>query len=331
MRIFLTGGTGYLGGALLDGLLAAGHEVTALTRRSRPEDERPGLRWVLGDLAEGPPEVAELNRHSVVVHCAALVKTWTPDRSDFDRINVQAYRGLLERCAVAGVTKIVHTSSFLSLGPSPTSVPIDESHRGERSRFYTDYERTKYASDRVTDEWAEKGLPIVTLYPAVLFGPGACTDGNLLGKLVYWVREGTFPGRIGSGKQVWSYAYLPDVVEGHISAIERGMAGHRYILGGENMALDDVLRKIHEKLGKPFRVRKIPVGVAEGLGRLMELGARFTHKAPELTRGVAGVYREHWSYSSRRAERGLGYRITPFDAALDRTVDWVRTLDRWGD
>lgn len=329
MRIFLTGGTGYLGGALLDGLLAAGHEVSALTRKPRPDDVRPGLRWVLGDLESRPPEISELNRHPVVVHTAALVRSWVRDPRQFDRVNVDAYRLLLERCAAAGVTKVVHTSSFLSLGPSPGPEPLDETQRPERRRFYTDYERTKYLADRITDTWLDKGLAIVTLYPTVLFGPGQCTDGNLVGKLVYWVRTGRFPGRIGSGRQVWNYAFVPDVVGGHVSAVERGLGGQRYVLGGENRALEDVLRMIFTKLEKPYRVRGIPIPVAETLGRLLELGARFTGKAPDLTRGVAGVYREHWAYSSRRAERALGYSVTPFEEALDETVAWVRGLERW--
>ncbi|MEZ4651413.1 MAG: NAD-dependent epimerase/dehydratase family protein [Candidatus Eisenbacteria bacterium] len=331
MRVFLTGGTGYLGGQLLEGLLDAGHEVSALTRRPRPEDERPGLRWVLGDLEEHLPDVTEFNRHSVVVHSAAMVKTWAPDAGEFDRVNVLAYQKLLERCAVAGVTKIVHTSSFFSLGPSPTPSPIDEKNRVERTHFYTDYERTKYLADQVTDRYLDKGLPIVTVYPTILFGPGKCTDGNLLGKLAYWVREGTFPGRIGSGNQVWNYAFVPDVVAGHVAAVERGMGGHRFILGGENISLNDLLRMIFTKLDKPLKMRTIPVPIAEGLGRLMEFGARFTKKAPELTRGAAGAYREHWAYTSKRAERALGYKITPFNEALDQTLEWVRGLDRWGD
>lgn len=331
MKVFLTGGTGYLGSQLLEGLLDAGHEVSALTRRPRTDDERPGLRWVLGDLGERLPEASEFNQHAVVVHSAAMVKTWAPDPTEFDRVNVLAYQKLLERCAIAGVTKVVHTSSFFSLGPSPSPTPIDEKSRAERTHFYTDYERTKYLADQVTDRFLDKGLPIVTLYPTILFGPGKCTDGNLLGKLAYWVREGTFPGQIGSGRQVWNYAFVPDVVAGHVAAIERGMGGHKFILGGENVALSDILRMIFTKLDKPVKMRTIPVPIAETLGRLMEFGARFTKKAPELTRGAAGAYREHWAYSSTRAERALGYTITPLDEALDQTVDWVRGLESWGD
>ncbi len=331
MKVFLTGGTGYLGGTLLRALLDAGHEVTALTRRPQQADPSVPLRWVEGDLAKAPPEPNDLRQCQVVVHAAAMVKTWSKDRREFDRHNVEAYEALLGACARAGVSKIVHTSSFLSIGPSPTPTPIDEDARATRSRFYTDYERTKYLADQITDKYLDKGLPIVTLYPTVLFGPGGCTDGNLLGKMIYWIREGTFPGRVGSGEQVWSYGYVPDVVDGHISAMERGMAGHRYILGGENVRLNDVLSAIYKRLNRPESFKKIPVGVAEALGKLMEWGAAFTGKPPELTKGVAGVYREHWSYSSERAERALGYQITPFETAIGETVDWVRGLDTWGD
>ena len=332
MKIFLTGGTGYLGSQLTAALLEAGHELTILCRtppETAPGAENPALQWVAGDLRNGPPDTTLLSQHRVVLHAAAMVKSWARDRSEFDQVNVDAYESILEASARAGVSKVVHTSSFLSLGPSPSPVPITEGDRQTRDRFYTDYERTKYLADEVTERWAKRGVPIISLYPTVLFGPGARTDGNLVGKMVYWVAQGKFPGMIGSGDQVWNYAYVPDVVQGHLAALEHGLVGERYLLGGENVKLRTVLEKIHARLGKAFRVRRIPIGVAEALGSMMELGARVTGKAPDLTRGVAGVYREHWSYSSEKAMRSLRYEVTPFDQALEETVTWAAGLTAW--
>jgi len=328
VKIFLTGGTGYLGSGLREALLAAGHDVTVLARKPGEEGGNSRLQWVKGDLLDGV-ESSLLNQHSVVLHSAAMVATWHRDRSLFDRVNVEAYDGLLEACSRSGVTKIIHTSSFMSLGPSPTATPIDEGDRTTREHFYTDYERTKYLADAVTDRWLEKGLGIVTLYPTVLYGPGACTDGNLIGKMLYWVREGKFPGMVGDGDQVWNYAYVPDVIAGHVAAVERGLAGQRFVLGGENVGQKDMLEQLHTVLGRPARFRKIPIRVAEWMGQMMEFGARFTGNAPDLTRGVAGIYREHWAYSSKRAERSLGYRITPIADALSSTASWVQELDAW--
>jgi farnesol dehydrogenase len=329
VKIFLTGGTGYLGSALLEGLLDAGHEVSVLTRKPRDEGAGSRLRWVKGDLLDGPPDPQVLHQHGVVLHAAAMVKTWARDRSEFDRVNVESYDRLLSDCYRLGISRVIHTSSFLSLGPSPTPEPIGEDAKRSRERFYTDYERTKHRADAITEHWTAKGMPIVSLYPTVMFGPGRRTDGNLVGKMIHWIVTDKFPGIVGSGRQVWSYAYLPDVVRGHLAAVERGLGGQRFILGGENLALEDLVRMVYEILGRPPKMRHLPIWLAETLGSMSELGARFTGNAPDLTRGVAGVYREHWSYRSSRAGRALGYTITPFREALETTVRWVAALPAW--
>lgn len=329
MKVFLTGGTGYLGGEILQGLLAAGHQVTALCRTPRVDSPDGRLRWVVGDLRDGVPEEL-LHQHRAVLHVAALVKTWMRDRSEFDRANVAAYERLLEASYRAGVPKLIVTSSFLSLGPSPGPEPLREGDRRPRDRFLTDYERTKYLADEVTDRWAARGLAISTLYPTVLFGPGSTTDGNLVGKVAWWIHTGKFPGVVGSGAFSWNFGYVPDVVRGHLQALDRALPGERYILGGENRTYLEVIRELHTRLGRAPRPRFIPIAVAETLGSMLEAWAGLSGQTPELTRGVAGVYRHHWAYSSEKAERALGYGITPFEQALGATVDWVKTLQGWG-
>jgi NAD+-dependent farnesol dehydrogenase len=331
MKVFVTGGTGYLGRSLLAALLEAGHQVTALARRPPEGGGNDRLQWVQGDLRDGPPPAELLSRHRAVVHAAAMVRAWAPDPGEFDRVNVQAWDALLGAAARAGVQKIVHTSSFISLGPSPGPEPLRETDRGPRSDFRTDYERTKYLADEVTDRWIARGTPVVTLYPGVIYGPGACSDGNLVGKMVWMMARGRFPGIFGSGKQVWNLAYLPDVARGHCLALERGLPGSSFILGGENVTLDDLVARTEQLLGRSAKVRHIPVGVASWLGRIMEWRAGHTGRAPDLTRGVAAVYRHNWSYDSSAAEKSLGYRRTPFSEALAATVQWARELRQWQD
>jgi len=329
MKIFLTGGTGYLGGSLLEGLLAAGHDVTVFSRRQPANLPAGKVSWHPGDLAKEPPPREVLRRHRAVIHSAAMVTTWARDRSLFDRINVDAWDALLERCSSAGVVRILHTSSFISLGPSPGPDPISEADRSPRERFLTDYERTKYLADQVTDRWARRGLPVVTVYPTILFGPGAVTPGNLVGRMIWMIAKGRFPGLFGSGEQVWNFGYVPDVVAGHVQALQRGLDGRGYILGGSNLTLNDFVAKVHRMVGKPARIRHLGFGVVDLLARGMELGARLTGRTPDLTPGVAQVYRHHWSYDSSLAERDLGYRITPPDDALDATVRWAESLKEW--
>jgi len=329
MKIFLTGGTGYLGQQLRAALLEAGHQVAVLTRQAREEGAGSRLTWIRGDLADGPPPVETLHQYRAVIHAAALVKSWAPDRRVFDRVNVEAYEGLLERCSRAGVSRVLHTSSFLSLGPTRGDQPMREGDRAPRETYLTDYERTKRLADAVTDRWVARGLAVATLYPTILYGPGERTDGNLVGKTIWWIARGRFPGLVGPGDRKWNLAYVPDVVRGHLLALERAVGGQRYILGGEDILLDDLVRRIHELLGKRPRYRRLRVETAEALGGFLEWTARWTRKAPDLTRGVAGVYRHHWSYDSAKSVKDLGYRITPLETGLTETVRWAAGVDRW--
>ncbi len=329
MKVFLTGGTGYLGSALRSALLAAGHQVTVLARRPPETTPDPRLEWCQGDLAEGPPPAEILHRHRAVIHSAACVRTWAADPSIFDRVNVQAWDELVATCVRVGVQKVIHTSSFMSLGPSPTAAPITEADRAERSTFRNDYERTKYLADQVTDRWLAKGAPIVTLYPGVIFGPGERTAGNLVGKMIWMIARRRFPGLIGQGGQVWNFAYLPDVARGHLLALDRAVPGRSYILGGENIALNSLVAGVQRRLGRRGGVPHLPIGLAEALGGFLERRAAGTGRAPDLTRGVAAVYRCHWSYDTSAAKRDLGYDPTPFDPALDATVEWAAGVRSW--
>jgi farnesol dehydrogenase len=329
MKVFLTGGSGYLGQALLRRLLDEGHQVTAFARRPVEGLEHSRLEWHRGDLREGPPPAELVHRHRAVIHTAALVKNWVRDPAEFDRVNVQAWDELLAVCDRVGIQKIVHTSSFMSLGPSPPGQPLRETDRAPRDHYRNEYERTKHLADEVTDRWAAKGTPIVTLYPGVIYGPGALTEGNLVGKMIWMISKRTFPGLFGTGHQVWNLTYLPDVVAGHLLALERALPGRAYILGGENVALNDLVTAIHERLGRRGSGRHLPISWAEALGSWMERQARISGRPPLLTRGVASVYRHDWAYDSSAAEQDLGYRRTPWTEALAATVEWARRIKRW--
>jgi dihydroflavonol-4-reductase len=147
--------------------------------------------------------------------------------------------------------------------------------------------------------------------------------------MIWMISRRRFPGLIGSGEQVWNLAFLPDVVQGHLQALERALPGRSYILGGENVVLTALVEEIQRLLGRAPRVRRIPLELAESLGGWAERWAGWTGRPPLLTRGVASVYRCHWAYDSAAAERDLGYRRTPWADALATTVKWARALPRW--
>lgn len=330
MKVFLTGSTGYLGERLARGLLEAGHEVRALVRHpdAMPSELRERMEIVQGDLL-GTMDTEFLAGADAMIHCAAMVRTWHRNRSIFDRVNVTAYEKLLRVAVAAGVGKILHTSSFIALGPSADGTPMAEDSPRWGGPPMTDYERTKMGAERVSRRFVDEGGPLVSLYPAVIYGPGRRTEGNLLGKLAFMIRTGTFPGLLGTGRQRWTLAFVEDVVLGHLLALEKGVPGDRFILGGPDVVLADLVGRLQELLGKPKRKRTLPIAVGKAVGWAQVLRAFLGGPVPELTPGIAEVYRHDWLFSSDRAREKLGYEVTPLTDGLERTARWVQGIRSW--
>lgn len=256
-----------------------------------------------------------------VVHSAALVRNWMPDRTAFDTVNVGGVRNALAAARLAGA-RLLYTSSFMAIGPTGPE-PVDEA-REHPGRWCNDYERTKAEADRVARNAAANGQDVVLLYPGVIYGPGELTDGNLVVQMVADHLRGRLPGLVGPGDRLWSYSFVEDVAEGHVQALTRGRSGERYFLCGENASLARLFSLVEEISGCPVPKRHIPLGVASALGRLMALWADLTGLPPRLTNGVVEVFRQHWAYSSARAQRELGYRVTPLDEGLRTTISWLK-------
>jgi farnesol dehydrogenase len=253
---------------------------------------------------------------------AALVRMWTPDRAGFDRVNVSGLRNALAAAREAGA-RLVYTSSFIAVGPAGPE-PADESQRHPGRGYRNDYERTKAVADGLASEAAAAGQDVVTLYPGVVYGPGDLTDGNLVAKMVADHLRGRLPGIIGPGDRLWSYSFVEDVALGHASALERGQAGQRYFLGGDNVTMNGFFTALAKVAAVPPPRRHIPYAAASALGFAMWTWAELTGHPPQLTHEVVNVFREHWAYSSAKAERELGYRRTPLEEGLRRTVAWLR-------
>jgi len=328
MDIFLTGGTGYLGGRLARALVASGHRVRLLYRSPEALPELPpGVLPVRGDLLRVPDLREALRGSDALVHTGALVQSFVPDPARMEAINVEAPRALFALARELGVPRVLYTSSFMALGPSSGAV-IDEETPIARDRFFNAYERTKYLGNEVARAAQEDGVPLVILYPTVIFGPGELTDGNHVGRIVRDYLRRRLPGRVGRGSARWNYAFVEDVVRGHLLALERARPGSRYILGGENISMDDFLRVLEEVSGVPPPQRHIPKVVAKSIAAVLEAGARFSGTQPAMTRAVVDIYERDWVYSSRRAVAEIGYSPLPFREALANTVGWIRGVER---
>lgn len=323
MKVLLTGGTGFLGKNVASALHAAGHELRVLARAGSNLAGLPaGTEVVRGDVTDADAMRSAAAGCQAVLHMAALVKMWVPDRGVFDAVNVVGLRHALAAAAAAGA-RLVYTSSFIAVGPTGRE-PADESQAHPGVHFRNDYERTKAEADALAREAAAGGADVVILYPGVVYGPGDRTDGNLVVQMVADHLAGRFPGIVGPGDRLWSYAFVEDVAAGHVAALERAAPGSRYFLAGENATMNALFATLAEVSGTPPPARHIPYGAAAALGYALYLWAELTGLSPKLTHEVVGVFREHWAYSSAAAERDLGYRRTPLREGLRRTVEWLR-------
>jgi farnesol dehydrogenase len=323
MRVLVTGGTGFLGKNVVRALAEAGHVVRLLVRERSDLTGLPdGLETARGDVTDAASLASAAQGCGAVAHLAGLVKMWVPERERFDQVNVGGLRNALAAAEQAGA-RLVYTSSFIAIGPAGPE-PADESRLHPGDHFRNDYERTKAAADAVAREAAARGRDVVMLYPGVVYGPGDLTDGNLVVKMVLDHMKGRNPGIIGPGDRRWSYAFVEDVARGHVAALERGRKGERYFLCGENVDMNGFFAALQDVAGvKPPSVH-IPYAAASVLGRALWLWAELTGHPPLLTHQVVGVFREHWAYSSAKAEGELGYRRTPLREGLARTVAWLR-------
>jgi farnesol dehydrogenase len=306
MRVLITGATGYLGRALVTALRESGHSTVAFSRHASAGG-LPGEAFD-GDVRDPAALARAAAGCDALCHAAALVSVWRKRREDFDDVNVGGLGNALDAARSAGMARIVYTSSFLALPPTGASEP----------GRWNDYQRTKVLADELASRAVADGAPVIRVYPGVIYGPGALTQGNLIGTMVSDHLRGRLPGIVGA-ERVWSYAWIEDVARGHVAALERGQAGGRYRLGGENAPQMRVFEVVRDLTGRRLP-RRLPAWLARAVGALEELKANATGRPPRLTAGTVDVLTRDWAMESGDAIRELDYRIAPLGEGIARVV-----------
>ena len=305
VRVLVTGGTGYLGRAIVAALARHGHDPIVFARRASAADDLPGTR-INGDVQDRPAVRDAARGVDAVIHTAALVSIWRPDPADFDRVNVGGLETVIDVCTTLGTPRLVYTSSFLALPPGSE----------KRALEANDYQRSKVRAREVARRAAAAGVPVVTLVPGVVYGPGRDTEGNLVGRLTRDHLAGRLPGIVGAGR-VWSFSYIDDVAEAHVAAMTRGEAGAEYVVGGENNPQMRLFETLREKTGTPLP-RRLPAAVAHVLAWAEEMAVR-GKRAPRLTRGTVKILDTDWPLDNARSIEKLNYRVTPLEHGLKAT------------
>jgi len=319
--LLLTGATGYLGSQIARELIARQAPFRVLVRdatRLSFDPNQAGCEVVTGSLRDPVALRKAVNGVEAVLHTAALVKMWVRDARDFWRINLEGLQDLLQTASNSGVQRIIYTSSFIALGPSHDVNAGEALHNP--GPYSNEYEETKArALDWLRNQQGK--YPVITLFPGVIYGPGPKTEGNLVGGMIDQYLAGKFPGLLGSGDQRWSFAFNADVVAAHLAALDKGKPGEEYALGGDNRSLSEFFRLLENLTGVHHRVRHLPFFVGKLVGAMEVARARLFGHQPQLTPGVVEVFKHDWVYSSAKAIRELGYRVTPLEEGLRKTID----------
>ena len=299
--MLVTGGTGYLGAAIVRALHARGHHPVIFSRHASAAG-LPGVP-LDGDIRDARALQLAAERVDAVIHTAALVSIWRPDPREFDDVNVSGLLNVLGAARAAGIPKVVYTSSFLALPPRGRDEPLRAN----------DYQRTKV---RALEEAraAAADAPIVIMIPGVVYGPGVDTEGNLVGRLIRDHMAGRLPGVLGADR-IWSYSYVDDVANAHVEAVEHPSIRGEFPLGGTNVPQMRIFEIVREMTGRRLP-RRLPFVGASALGMIEEARARRSGRAPIVTRGVVKIFREDWPVDSARSAAELSYRITPLKTGL---------------
>jgi dihydroflavonol-4-reductase len=346
MKTLITGATGFLGRRLV-AELAPRHDLRVLVRPLAGRGSAafpPGVEVFAGDVGDAASLRRAVLGCDAVVHGAALVKILAPAAA-FDRVNVGGFDNVLDAATAAGVGKVVYVSSFMALGPSegapggvldesaanaPEAGAADPAGAGARRRgWINDYERTKTLADRLARRAIAAGRPLNVVYPAVIYGPGEMTEGNLVVRHLLDLLHRRLPALLGTPGRRWCYVHVDDVARGIGQVLERAPAGGRYVLGGDNVTLGEFYGVVEELSGVPVPRRRLPDGLATALGAAQKAWARLRGSTPALTPDLVEVYRHDWAYSSAHATADLGYSFRRLREGLAATLAWLRETRQW--
>lgn len=323
--VFVTGATGFIGTGLANALVQKGHSVHALTRASSNRDglSHERIKLVPGDIMNRDSLRAGMRGCDQVYHLAAYAKNWSKDPSMFFRQNVDGMVNVFEAAKEEGIQRIVFTSTIVVFGPTPPGTVGTEELPRITQRYFTEYEESKAVAEQRALEYATNGYPIVIVNPTRVYGPGKLTEGNSVSLMIDMYDRGKMPVLLNKGINVGNYAFVDDLVKGHMLAMEKGKIGERYILGGENCSLKEIFQYIDEFSGKKHIQFNLPPSVALLYARLERLKARTLGFYPQITPGWVETFLHDWAYSCKKAETELGYTITPLREGLNRTYHWL--------
>ena len=321
MNVFLTGATGFVGSHVARAYAARGAALRLLTRSS---SNLASLESIDGDIVTGDLRKPETLRSALkgcdaLVHVAADYRLWVPDPADMYKANVDGTRELLRIAREVGVPRVVYTSSVATMGFTKTNTIVDERTPVSEADMIGHYKRSKWLAEQAAIAAARAGQHVMILNPTTPIG-SADRKPTPTGRIVVDFLNRKFPAYVDTGLNLVDVA---EVARMHVVALERGTPGERYILGGENLTLKQILDRMAAISGLPSPTMKVPHAVAMAFAFFDEIvTGKLRGKEPRATAEAVRMGRKMMFASSAKAERELGFAVKPVEDALRFAMEW---------
>ncbi|MDR5727017.1 MAG: NAD-dependent epimerase/dehydratase family protein [Terriglobia bacterium] len=323
MRIFLTGATGFVGSHVARSLGAAGAELRLLTRKTSRTEHLQGLQAELvpGDLLQPENLRSAISGCDALVHVAADYRLWVPDPKTMYAANVEGTKALLRLARETGVGRVVYTSSVATMGFLSDGTVVDEQTPVSIANMIGHYKRSKFLAEQEAMAAAHLGQRVVILNPTTPIGADDAKP-TPTGRIVVDFLNRKFPAYVDTGLNLVD---VQSVAAMHVAALDRGTSGERYILGGENLTLKQILDRMAAMTGLPSPTMQVPHAVAMTFAFFDEwITGRILGHEPRATVEAVRMGKKKMFASSAKAERDLGYQVVPVDLALRSAIDWFR-------
>jgi dihydroflavonol-4-reductase len=324
MLSMVTGANGFLGSAIVRALLAEGGVVRALVRRGSDRRNLAGLsvQIVEGDVLDPESLRVAARGCDAVFHVAADYRLWVADPLPMYQANVDGSVNVLDTAAAAGVERLVYTSSVAVLGVNRDRTPADETTPVTIADMIGTYKRSKYLAEQAIRRRAEElGFPVVIVNPSTPIGPGDIKP-TPTGRVILDAAAGRMPAYVDTGLNL---VHVDDVARGHLLALTFGRPGERYILGGQDLSLKEILQRVGQHLGRPVTNVRLPHWAVLPIALVSEGIAKVTKREPRATLDGVRMAKKHMYFSSAKAERELGYRWRDPQLAIGAAIDWFKS------
>jgi len=323
MKCFVTGATGFLGSHVARALSKKGAELRLLVRTTSRTDNIEDIHAdrVVGDLRDVESLRRGMSGCEVAFHVAADYRLWTHNGQELYQSNVEGTRNILAAARDVGVKRVVYTSSVATMGFGTNGAMTDEKSPVNLGHMIGDYKRSKFMAEQLVIDAAHGGQNVVMVNPTTPIGERDIKP-TPTGRIVVDFLKRKFPAYVNTGLNLVD---VRDCAEGHLLALEKAVPGERYILGGENLTLKQILDKLSALTGLPSPSVRLPYAVAYATGVLDTFfTGTLRQREPRVTLDSVRMGRKKMFVTSAKAEHHLGWAPGPVDGALRRAVEWFR-------